>query len=175
MINTSSLAALALFPAMAAETGQTGLTPLPGTEQQPQSELKESPPKPVEGQIVVQEEGTLLMSEIIGAAVYAPNDESIGDVNDAVVGKDGAVEGIVVGVGGVMGLGERDIAVKFGEFALTPSPDGSRPRVVLNASAADLGAAAPFKSVPIQRMEEREAAMDAQQGGELPPPPTTSQ
>jgi len=57
-----------------------------------------------------------LATAFIGRSVYASNDpesETIGDVNDLIIGDDGAITDAVVGVGGFLGIGEKDVAVPF--------------------------------------------------------------
>ncbi|MBA3449053.1 MAG: PRC-barrel domain-containing protein [Pseudaminobacter sp.] len=59
-----------------------------------------------------------LASNLIGEKVYngtADNAEHIGDVNDVVIGKNGEVESVIIGVGGFLGLGEKNVAVNFSE------------------------------------------------------------
>lgn len=50
-------------------------------------------------------------SKLIGASVYGPDDKSIGDVNDVLIAKDGRVTAVVVGVGGFLGVGEKNVAL----------------------------------------------------------------
>jgi sporulation protein YlmC with PRC-barrel domain len=60
-----------------------------------------------------------LASNIIGESVYnsvADDAENIGSVNDIVLGVDGEADYIVIGVGGFLGLGQRDVAISFDEF-----------------------------------------------------------
>jgi sporulation protein YlmC with PRC-barrel domain len=60
-----------------------------------------------------------LASNIIGERVYnsvADDAENIGNVNDVVIGTDGNVEYIVVGVGGFLGLGQHDVAIAYEEL-----------------------------------------------------------
>ncbi len=52
-------------------------------------------------------------TKLIGANVYGPNEKSIGDVNDVLIDKDGRVTAIVVGVGGFLGVGEKNVALPF--------------------------------------------------------------
>ena len=57
-----------------------------------------------------------LATAIIGETVYNGTGEdaqNIGDVNDIVIGKDGNIEAVVVGVGGFLGIGEKDVAVEY--------------------------------------------------------------
>lgn len=52
-------------------------------------------------------------SKLIGATIYGPDNSSIGDVNDVLVGDNGRIRAVVVGVGGFLGVGEKDVAVPF--------------------------------------------------------------
>jgi ribosomal 30S subunit maturation factor RimM len=66
---------------------------------------------------VVQADG-YLATDLIGETVYngtGDDAEKIGDVNDMVVAADGQIESVIIGVGGFLGIGEKDVAVNFGE------------------------------------------------------------
>jgi sporulation protein YlmC with PRC-barrel domain len=57
-----------------------------------------------------------LATQIIGESVYngtAEDAQHVGDVNDIVIGSDGNIQAVVVGVGGFLGLGEKNVAVDF--------------------------------------------------------------
>ena len=60
-----------------------------------------------------------MASKLIGTTVVSTNNESIGDVNDVILDRNGQVMAVVVGVGGFLGIGEKDVAVPFAslEFA----------------------------------------------------------
>lgn len=45
--------------------------------------------------------------------VYDPSDTKIGTINDVLVDKDGRVTAFMIGVGGFLGMGEKDVAVPF--------------------------------------------------------------
>ncbi|MGX8008913.1 PRC-barrel domain-containing protein [Mesorhizobium sp. ORM8.1] len=60
-----------------------------------------------------------LVSKIMGAAVYdstADDATKIGDVNDIVLDKDGNAKLVVIGVGGFLGVGEKNVAYDFGKL-----------------------------------------------------------
>src|SRR5690606_32231180 len=57
-----------------------------------------------------------LASNIIGQTVYnssGDDAENIGSVTDLVITPDGDVEAIVVGVGGFLGIGRKDVALEY--------------------------------------------------------------
>ena len=45
--------------------------------------------------------------------VYDPSDNKIGEIMDVLVDRDGKVTALIVGVGGFLGMGEKDVAVPF--------------------------------------------------------------
>lgn len=59
-----------------------------------------------------------LATNIIGESVFnsTGNDAvSIGEVNDIVIGANGEIESVVIGVGGFLGIGEKNVALKYSE------------------------------------------------------------
>ncbi|MEP2923985.1 MAG: PRC-barrel domain-containing protein [Bauldia litoralis] len=66
-------------------------------------------------------------SDIIGSTVYSSAEaegEAIGDVNDLVVAPDGGIAAVVIGVGGFLGIGEKDVAVPFDRLTWRTDEDG---------------------------------------------------
>jgi sporulation protein YlmC with PRC-barrel domain len=45
--------------------------------------------------------------------VYDPSDSKIGKIDDVLVSQSGQIDALVVGVGGFLGAGEKDVAVPF--------------------------------------------------------------
>ncbi|MFL5111128.1 MAG: PRC-barrel domain-containing protein [Microvirga sp.] len=76
-----------------------------------------------------QQPGQWLASKLIGTTVVGPNNESIGDVNDVLMERDGHAAAVIVGVGGFLGIGEKDVAISFDHIELTS-------RAATNASTA---------------------------------------
>jgi sporulation protein YlmC with PRC-barrel domain len=55
-------------------------------------------------------------SKLIGSAVYdAKGDDKIGEINELVIDRDGKVAHVVVGVGGFLGVGEKNVALPMNE------------------------------------------------------------
>jgi sporulation protein YlmC with PRC-barrel domain len=49
--------------------------------------------------------------KLIGSRVYAANDENVGEINDVLMDQSGRVHAVILGVGGFLGIGEKDVAV----------------------------------------------------------------
>jgi sporulation protein YlmC with PRC-barrel domain len=64
-------------------------------------------------------------SKLIGTTVYGTDNASIGEVSDVVIGNDGAVKAAVIGVGGFLGVGEKNVAIPFDQLKITAKPDSS--------------------------------------------------
>ena len=54
--------------------------------------------------------------DIIGKTVVNENDEKIGDINDIVISSDGRSMYLLIGAGGFLGMGSKDVAVPFDRF-----------------------------------------------------------
>lgn len=76
--------------------------------------------------------------------VYDRNDAKIGAINDLVVDRDGRVSAVVIGVGGVLGIGEKNVGVPFADVKISMR-DGNE-WLVLDRTKDDLKAAAAFTS-----------------------------
>jgi sporulation protein YlmC with PRC-barrel domain len=68
----------------------------------------------MQGQFMTKMESNHVMaSDLIGTRVVGSNNESIGDINDVIMDRNGQIMAAVVGVGGFLGIGEKDVAVPF--------------------------------------------------------------
>jgi len=64
-------------------------------------------------------------SKLIGASISGPDNKSIGDINDVLIAKDGRVTAVVVGVGGFLGVGEKNVALPFQALNVQRKSGGS--------------------------------------------------
>jgi sporulation protein YlmC with PRC-barrel domain len=55
--------------------------------------------------------------------VYDPKDEKIGEIMDVLVSPSGQIDAAIVGVGGFLGAGEKDVAVSFNAIKATKKND----------------------------------------------------
>jgi sporulation protein YlmC with PRC-barrel domain len=76
--------------------------------------------------------------------VYDPNNNKIGEVMDVLLDKSGRVTSLIVGVGGFLGAGEKDVAVPFDAVRVT-NKDKGKYTLVMNTTKDDLKSAPGFK------------------------------
>ena len=87
-------------------------------------------------------------SDYIGKRVYDREGNDIGEVNDLIVSQDGRVQATILGVGGFLGMGEKNVAVPVASVEMMK--DGSSIRLVVNATKQQLESA-PVYDVNIRR------------------------
>lgn len=83
-------------------------------------------------------------SKLIGAKVVNTANESIGDINDLLVDGSGQVSQVIVGVGGFLGIGEKDVALSFDELTFARDESGN-PKVMTKATKESLDSVAEWK------------------------------
>src|SRR5216684_3500247 len=66
-----------------------------------------------------------VFSRFKGTNVLGPDDAKVGDVNDMLLDKSGKIIGLIVGVGGFLGIGEKSVAIDMGAFHVVPASTGS--------------------------------------------------
>lgn len=84
-----------------------------------------------------------MASRLIGMAVYGPNNDRIGEIDDLLVDQSGRVVAAVVGVGGFLGIGEKNVAISFDK--IKPSNAEGRDRLTIQFTKAELEAAPTFR------------------------------
>ena len=61
-------------------------------------------------------------SKIKGLNVYNGQNEKIGDISDLMLSKEGKIDDVVISVGGFLGIGTHDVAVKFSDLKWEMEP-----------------------------------------------------
>ena len=67
-----------------------------------------------------------LASKITGMAVRNAAGDSLGDINDIVMDDSGKATIAIIGVGGFLGIGEKDVGVPFSALTFAKAQDGTR-------------------------------------------------
>jgi sporulation protein YlmC with PRC-barrel domain len=62
-------------------------------------------------------------SALLNENVVNANNEAIGDINDVLLDKSGKVDSVIVGVGGFLGMGEKNVALDFDQLKFTNTGD----------------------------------------------------
>ena len=101
-------------------------------------------------------QGDWRTSKVVGLNVYNDNNESVGTINDLLTDKSGNIKAVVLGVGGLLGVGEHLVAVSFDKlkFVDTPVPSTTtsstetRPASTTTTGAATTSSASSTKSNP---------------------------
>ena len=75
--------------------------------------------------------------------VYDPQDNKIGEIMDVLMDKEGKANALIIGVGGFLGAGEKDVAVPFNSVQIKSKDN--KPYLVMNSSKDELKNAKGFK------------------------------
>ncbi|MCA1440506.1 PRC-barrel domain-containing protein [Ensifer sp. IC4062] len=152
-------------PAAPTQVQPGGTTP-PATEP-PADQAQTPPPAGTEAPadtaaaesdyLTQQADDQIATSTYVGQSVYNAADESIGEINDLIIKKDGGVEAAVIGVGGFLGIGEKNVAVPFDRIEISEQADTAALKLTTTETADTLKAAPEFKTKS-QMMAERNAA-----------------
>ena len=65
-------------------------------------------------------------SKLVGVNVYNQNNDKIGDISEVIVDKSGKADAVVIGVGGFLGIGQKDVAVAFSDLKWSDRPAGDK-------------------------------------------------
>jgi len=85
-----------------------------------------------------------LASKFKGTDVIGSDNEKIGDVSDILFDKSGKVEAFVISVGGVLGVGAKEVALAPSSFDVVPGQNGSSDKLKLAATKDELKNAQTF-------------------------------
>jgi sporulation protein YlmC with PRC-barrel domain len=129
----------------AAKPADSAATPTPGTGNMAASSGS---------YLTEQAQNQISANDYIGKPVYNANNESIGDVNDLIFEDKGAIVGAVIGVGGFLGIGEKDVAVPVDRITMTrEANNNNEARLTTTETAEALKAAPEFKTMEDQQAE----------------------
>jgi len=127
-----------LAPAATAQQVQTSQqqTPAqPGIQQQKTQQQQRLTPGDLElqdGFVLAQRTDQIMGSNLMRADIIGADNQRIGSVDDVLVDAEGRIVAVVVGIGGFLGIGQREVAIPVGslEFVLhtvAPGMTGTAP------------------------------------------------
>jgi sporulation protein YlmC with PRC-barrel domain len=137
------------------------------TQAQPQqTEMVAQPPGHdlrLEGRFIAQQSPNhQLASDLMGVRVIGADDVTIGSVKDLVMDGENRLVGIVVGVGGFLGIGEKSVGIPVDELRFVPDVDAT--------AAIGTGDGGAYAVEEIRITMTREQLDDAPQFGRLEAP-----
>jgi hypothetical protein len=94
---------------------------------------------------------------MIGHKVEDISGNNVGEVEGIHIGKDGTVADVVVGVGGFLGVGQRDVMVKWSALRIIKDADAVD-KIVLAATKDELKTMTAYK---FERSDQRRTIFDA--------------
>ena len=72
--------------------------------------------------VTSQEKTQWRAPKLVGVGVYGPDDKQIGKIDDLLMDRNGAAQTVVIGVGGFLGFGKKDVAVPFSTMQWRTEP-----------------------------------------------------
>ena len=88
--------------------------------------------------------GQMRASKLIGLNVKNNANETIGEINELVLDKDGKTVAVIVGVGGFLGIGQKEVALDYKALNIKYDPnamtDAGSTTVMVNATKESLKA-----------------------------------
>jgi sporulation protein YlmC with PRC-barrel domain len=99
-----------------------------------------------------QAENQISANDYIGKSVYNANNESIGSINDLIFEDQGGVVAAVIGVGGFLGIAEKDVAVPIEKVTMTrDAANNNEVRLTTTETADTLKGAPEYQTLADQR------------------------
>jgi len=124
------------------------------------------------GKFVTQQSADqFLASKFKGTDVIGSDDKKIGDVSDVLFDKNQKVLAYIVGVGGFLGIGQKDVALDPTAFQMVPGKDASDYQLRLSMSKDELKAAPTFEPYKAPRPATTSSNAPTRPMG-APPPAT---
>jgi len=102
-----------------------------------------------------QKSSDFLASNLIGQPVVNVKNEAIGDINDLVTDDNGKVVAVLVGAGGFLGLGEKDLAVPFEDLKIARDANNDL-TIILSVDQETIASAPDY-----QRLDEQQTVEGA--------------
>lgn len=84
------------------------------------------------------------VSDLMGADISTTGDEDVGSVDDLIIDDDGQIVAVVVGVGGFLGMGQKDVAIGWDD--VTRSGDSDDVELRIDSTREELRDAPEFES-----------------------------
>jgi sporulation protein YlmC with PRC-barrel domain len=139
----------------------TGAPPAPSAAPAASSEMGSAA-----NTITAQKPDEWLATKLRGTSVLGSDGVKIGSVDDILLDRSGSIKALVIGVGGFLGIGAKDVAIPFKQFQVVPGTEGKSDVLTLSMTKDQLADAQDFK--PYE--PPRPAVTPGPAGGGMRPP-----
>ena len=139
----------------------TGAPPAPSAAPAASSEMGSAA-----NTITAQKPDEWLATKLRGTSVLGSDGVKIGSVDDILIDRSGSIKALVIGVGGFLGIGAKDVAIPFKQFQVVPGTEGKSDVLTLSMTKDQLADAQDFK--PYE--PPRPAVTPGPAGGGMRPP-----
>ncbi len=112
-----------------------------------------------------QESNDMLASNLIGKSVVNSQDETVGDINDLVTDESGKVIAVLIGTGGFLGIGEKDVALGFEDLRFARDENNAI-KVIANVNQETLASAPDYQTLAEQKVTVGENKEDREDRAE---------
>jgi hypothetical protein len=132
----------------------------------PESKPAPAAAMPADGKVTVvaaQKPDQWMASKFRGTDVIGPDKEKIGSVNDILFERNGSVVAYVIGVGGFLGIGAKDVALAPASFEVIRGDNGAADQLKVSLTKDQLKQMAAFE--PYQPPARTSDKMSPRPGG----------
>lgn len=175
LLVTTALLGLATGPAFAQDTAPATPSPAPTVQTSPAPMPPAAMPSPPTatppvvsptaaapmtggaGFMSEQQSNQWMASSVIGMSVVGPDNKTVGEVNDLLIDESGSAQAAIIGVGGFLGVGEKNVAVPFKDLQMTRKDNGKLDRVTLGMTKAEMEKAPTFMTWANRNASSRSA------------------
>jgi sporulation protein YlmC with PRC-barrel domain len=95
--------------------------------------------------ITAQKPDEWLATRLRGTSVLGSDGVKIGSVDDILIDRSGSIKALVIGVGGFLGIGAKDVAIPFKQFQVVAGTEGKADVLTLSMTKDQLTDAEDFK------------------------------
>jgi len=137
------ISSVALLALLAAAPVLAQSNPAPSTTTPPSAQA------PAGKMFYNSQPGQMRASKLIGTNIKNTANETIGEINELILDKSGKVVAVVVGVGGFLGIGQREVAIDYSALTINYDPNAMTDRgattVTVNATKDSLKSAPEWR------------------------------
>jgi sporulation protein YlmC with PRC-barrel domain len=128
---------------------------------------------PTAQKAIIQEQAPsqIRAEDLLGTKVFDAKNNDVGTVDDLIIDDQQKITGVVVGVGGFLGIGKKDVGLNWQQAKYEEDRNAGTKKIVISLTKSDLQAAPDFKTKEQRKAEEDAAAQQQKMQQQAPQPP----